>query len=117
LHDRLDAKNPADGRKFFSIRRHFLAARSVRHSLDCKPKDLAPAAEAEMIENANWTNTASIEPFHHRTSERVFDYSWAMDLIDRSMLRLPEEWSISGRSHRFEVLEKYLSGSREIRGR
>jgi hypothetical protein len=74
-------------------------------------------AEAEMIENANWTNTASIEPFHHRTSERVFDYSWAMDLIDRSMLRLSEEWSISGRSHRFEVLEKYLSGSREIRGR
>lgn len=59
----------------------------------------------------------AIEPYHDMTPERIFDYSWALELIDRAMNRLKAEWSQAGRANRFEILRCHLSGNREIDGR
>lgn len=59
----------------------------------------------------------AFEPFHNRTAEKAYDYSWAVELVDRAMLRLEEEWSLEGRSERFQALRGYLCGNKELRGR
>ncbi len=59
----------------------------------------------------------TIEPFHEMTADKTFDYSWAIELVDRAMHLLEEEWVRAGRSQRFQSLRGYLCGNKEIRGR
>lgn len=59
----------------------------------------------------------SMEPFHQMTAEKVFDYHWAVELVERAMHRLESEWVREGRLERFQALRGYLCGSKELRSR
>jgi hypothetical protein len=56
------------------------------------------------------------EPFHELTPDRCFDRDWALQLIDRAMKRLCEEWTRAGRLDRFQILKSQLTAGRAIRG-
>lgn len=51
------------------------------------------------------------------TAEQAFDYAWALEIVDRAMKRLEEEWDQAGRRDRFLALRNLLAGHQEIRGR
>jgi RNA polymerase sigma-70 factor (ECF subfamily) len=52
------------------------------------------------------------EPAHGETPERVFDRRWALELIDRAVGRLGEEYKRSGKSELFETLKPALGGDK-----
>ena len=69
------------------------------------------------IEAAVETEKFNQGPFHELTAEKLFDYAWAMELIERTMSRLQAEWSSAGRAARFEALKGYLTGGETVKGR
>jgi RNA polymerase sigma-70 factor (ECF subfamily) len=52
------------------------------------------------------------EPADEQTPERVFDRRWALELIDRSIGRLSDEYAHLGKSELFETLKPALAGDR-----
>ena len=56
-------------------------------------------------------------PFHELTAEKLFDYAWAIELIERTMNRLHQEWSAGGRRERFETLKGHLTSGEAVKGR
>lgn len=51
------------------------------------------------------------EPCHDQTPERMFEYAWALSIIERAMSALRREWEQSGKGERFEALKSTLNGS------
>lgn len=49
------------------------------------------------------------EPAHDRTPERVFERAWALDLLERTLAALGEEYAAGGRGRVFEALAPALS--------
>lgn len=52
----------------------------------------------------------SIQPKAEMTPGDVFEYRWAMTMINRAMRRLEEESRTSGSSRQFDQLKAYLTG-------
>lgn len=77
----------------------------------------SPANPLVSIHSIEFDNGTTLEPFHQMTADKVFDYHWAVELVERAMHRLETEWSNEGRSERFQVLRGYLCGNKELRGR
>lgn len=51
-----------------------------------------------------------LEPSHDLTPERAFDRDWALELIDRSLRILGQEWLESGKGDQFQKLKVFLGG-------
>ena len=77
----------------------------------------SPANPLVSIHSIEFDTGTALEPFHQMTAEKVFDYHWAVELVERSMHRLETEWANEGRSERFQALRGYLCGNNELRGR
>lgn len=58
-----------------------------------------------------------LEPFHELTPEKQFEYSWALEVIKRSMTRLRNESQEHGKLGRFKALKAFLTGPCEVSGR
>jgi RNA polymerase sigma-70 factor (ECF subfamily) len=54
----------------------------------------------------------SIEPVEGSTAERIFDRRWALTLLDRTMVRLREEFSGAGKGEDFDHLKGCLTADR-----
>ncbi len=52
------------------------------------------------------------EPEDRETPERIFDRRWALDLIDRALDRLREEYLRAGKPELFDLLKPGLAGDR-----
>lgn len=50
------------------------------------------------------------EPFDGLTPERVYERQWALDVLDRAMARLADQYAASGRQELFATLKSYLDG-------
>jgi RNA polymerase sigma factor (sigma-70 family) len=55
----------------------------------------------------------SLEPRDPETPERVFERRWALTLLERTLLRLREEFQAVGKQKLFARLEGYLTGDEE----
>lgn len=53
------------------------------------------------------------EPAHDDTPERLFDRRWALDLLDRALAELRDEYEGSGRAKLFDALKGTLTGGAE----
>lgn len=53
-----------------------------------------------------------LEPADHTTPERLFDQSWAVNLLEEARVKLQREYEESGRGATFEQLKVFLSGDR-----
>jgi RNA polymerase sigma-70 factor (ECF subfamily) len=89
-------------------------ARQYQHNNAAKRKPDVPVVSFDQI---NTSRQNAFEPYHDMTPDKIFDYSWALELIEHAMNRLRSEWSNAGRLDRFEALRNQLSGNREIDGR
>jgi RNA polymerase sigma factor (sigma-70 family) len=49
-----------------------------------------------------------LEPADHLTAEKIFDARWAMILLTRAVDRLRAEWTASGETSRFEILQPFV---------
>ncbi|MFN7732349.1 MAG: RNA polymerase sigma factor [Pirellula sp.] len=59
----------------------------------------------------------ALDSYQSMTAEQAFDYAWALEIVDRAMKRLEDEWDRAGRRDRFLALRNLLAGNPEIRGR
>lgn len=57
------------------------------------------------------------EPYHELTPERLFDYTWAIEVLERAKTKLREEWTQAGRAERFAVLKVHFTGGQELSGK
>lgn len=55
------------------------------------------------------------EPSHDLTADRLYDYVWALELVERSLERLKKEWEDAGRLDRFLALQLYMVGDSPIK--
>jgi RNA polymerase sigma factor (sigma-70 family) len=53
-----------------------------------------------------------VEPVEGSTAERVFERRWALTLLDRTMMRLREEFGSGGKSEEFDRLKGCLTADR-----
>lgn len=51
-----------------------------------------------------------LEPEHNLTAQRAFDRAWAIELIERSLRQLADNWSEGGKKAEFDVLKTCLLG-------
>ncbi len=57
-----------------------------------------------------------LEAVDERSPEKIFEYRWAMTLLDQVLSRLSEEFARAGKSHLFNCLQPFLvAGAREKR--
>jgi RNA polymerase sigma factor (sigma-70 family) len=49
----------------------------------------------------------------HETPERVYERNWALALLEKTTLRLADEFSAAGKVRVFEMLKPYLTGDRD----
>ncbi len=49
-----------------------------------------------------------LEPRDERTPERIYEYRWAMTLLDQVLGRLEREFSEAGKDYVFKTLRKYM---------
>jgi RNA polymerase sigma factor (sigma-70 family) len=49
----------------------------------------------------------------HETPERVYERNWALALLQRTTLRLADEFAAAGKGRVFEMLKPYLTGDRD----
>jgi RNA polymerase sigma-70 factor (ECF subfamily) len=54
----------------------------------------------------------SHEPADPRTAEQIYDRRWALDLLDRSLVRLRMEFEAAGKAAHFEALKFCLTGDK-----
>lgn len=47
------------------------------------------------------------------TPEKLFERSWALNVLERAMDRLQEEWVRSGKTAQFDALKRYLTPGKE----
>jgi len=52
----------------------------------------------------------ALEPTHDLSPEKLFDKSWALALLEQTVVRLEEELADMGRKNLFESLKAYLGG-------
>ena len=52
----------------------------------------------------------TLEPFDHLSPEAVFEKSWALSVLERTMSRLKAENIDANKAHLFEYLKAYLTG-------
>jgi DNA-directed RNA polymerase specialized sigma24 family protein len=106
------AANPERGRfrSFLSTSvRHFLSnerdrARAVKRGGGQTPLSIEWEAAEQRFQ---------IEPSHELTPERLFDYRWALVLLDRVLSRLREEHAAHGKVDLFDQLKGFLNGDSE----
>lgn len=55
----------------------------------------------------------SVEPQHELTAERLFEWQWALTLLDVVIGRLQQEFIDDGKSRQFELLKETLTGDRQ----
>jgi RNA polymerase sigma-70 factor (ECF subfamily) len=60
------------------------------------------------IDAENAENRYRLEPFEEVTPETIFDARWALAVLDETMERLQEEYSVQNKSSIFEALKGYL---------
>ena len=53
----------------------------------------SPTNPLVSIHSIEFEANTLFEPFHDRTAEKAYDLSWAIELVDRAMQRLEEEWA------------------------
>lgn len=51
------------------------------------------------------------EPSHDLTPDKAFDRDWAMELIQRSVQTLGQQWNQAGKGEQFDLLKGFLSGA------
>jgi RNA polymerase sigma factor (sigma-70 family) len=52
-------------------------------------------------------------PYHDLSPERLYERQWALQLLERVMTDLQQEYDADGRSHQFEILKASLTGERD----
>lgn len=50
-----------------------------------------------------------LEPVDHRTPDQVYQQRWLVELLDRAMARLGDEFRAAGKERQFQVLKIFLS--------
>lgn len=58
-----------------------------------------------------------VEPCDNQTPEKLFEYSWALMVIDTAMARLRSEWAEAGRARYFDALKEYIVQQTNLCGR
>jgi len=53
------------------------------------------------------------EPVDNLTPEKLFERSWALNVLDQAIARLENEWEESGKAEQFDVLKGYLTPGEE----
>jgi RNA polymerase sigma factor (sigma-70 family) len=109
--DRLQTVNRAKG-KF----RSFLIA-SLKNFLANeydKRRALKRGAQYAFVPLDTQSNEARYcgDPFHELTPDRVFDRSWALALVEKTMHRLREEYAAENKASLLDALQIYLSGDK-----
>ena len=54
------------------------------------------------------------EPAHDLTAERAFELDWAMELMQRSLQILEQQWKDDGKSEQFQKLKVFLAGDKTL---
>ena len=65
----------------------------------------------------NSSEMQEYEPYHELTAERMYDYAWALEVLERAMARLRDDWTKAGRAERFGVLKVHLANGQEVSGK
>lgn len=53
---------------------------------------------------------------HEETAERMYDRCWALETLDRALVRVGQEYAHAGRTRVFDVLKPYLVGDPRAAG-
>lgn len=69
-----------------------------------------PPGKLLAIDAAFGESRYSREPADDRTPEKLFEYSWALAVLDRAMTRLQAEQAAEGKRERFEAFRGSLTG-------
>jgi DNA-directed RNA polymerase specialized sigma24 family protein len=89
---------------------HFLADQRDR----AKAQKRGGAMKFVSFDTAMAEARYGIEPSLDATPDSVFDRGWAWAVLDRSLGRLREEFSLSGRASLFDGLKGFLTGAPEV---
>jgi RNA polymerase sigma-70 factor (ECF subfamily) len=55
----------------------------------------------------------AIEPAHNLSPEKLFEKSWALTVLEQTMVRLEAELASTGKQELFESLKVYLCGAKD----